>query len=445
MSQAVLRKSICGLAAVLALGGCGGKAPAPVPEAPESPEGTVRVQLTSYQQTYQEDILAACREQFPSLDVQISQDERWTDAIDTIRTELMSGGGPDVLFDPHLFFEDIDKTMNTRVFADLLPLVERDFGTDGLNPRVLPAGRRDGKQYVLPLTYNMPLLLTTEEALAQAGVNGERCKESQLAILEEAARYAERTENTPAFYSSPFFALYFPDLLGLPFLDYEKRTADFSFPEYRPAVELYKPFYPFDILEDDDMIFTPLDGYRHIKNREAVFECYNFNTGEELFWNASALAGEEHPQLVPMAAQDGKYSAWVYQSAAIPASCKNPEAAWAFLKVMLSPEIQNNWYNVRNLPVLSSCLEDRISASQKEAGEPMEEMVSGSQIILAPLSDAFYQEFRRITENIGHTAFTYSYASTTTLRQMEPYYKGERSFESCLEELENTAMIYMSE
>lgn len=436
------------LLACALLAGCSGSpAPSIEPEAPASPEGVIHVQLTSYQEIYQEDLLAACKEQFPLLDVQINEnpDGLWNHAIESVRTELMSGGGPDVLFDPHLFFEDVDKTMNTRVFMDLQPLLERDFSDGELNQSVLNAGLRGGKQYVLPLTYNMPLLLTTEEALAAAGVDGDRCAQSHLSILEESVRYVERTGNQPAFYGSPFFALYFPDLLGLPFLDYENRKADFSFPEYRQAVELYRAFYPYDFLESDDATFTPLDGYRRISHGETIFECYNFNTGEELFWNAAALAGEAHPKLVPMASQDGKNSAWVYQSAAIPASCQNPEAAWALLKVMLSPEVQNNWYNTRNLPVRSACLEDRITASKNEAGQPMDELVTGASITLAALPDSFYEDFRRIAGNVGHTAFTYSYASTLTMHQMQPFYEGERSFESCLEELEGAAEIYMTE
>ncbi len=90
-------------------------------------------------------------------------------ALTKLRTEIMSGRGPDlfVLNAIHLrLIQDPDKQMRAGVFADLAPYLDTIAAEATLNETVLAAGQADGAQYLLPLYYTVPGVAVPAEALA---------------------------------------------------------------------------------------------------------------------------------------------------------------------------------------------------------------------------------------------------------------------------------------
>ena len=98
-----------------------------------------------------------------------------------IRTEIPAGGGPDLVLMADGTFRDIYKTMQTDLFEDLNPY----FGTDeeiALSDFVKPVmdgGILNGKRYLAPLNYELPVYLTTQAILDEVGVP----KEGRLVSL----------------------------------------------------------------------------------------------------------------------------------------------------------------------------------------------------------------------------------------------------------------------
>ena len=111
--------------------------------------------------------------------------------LQQLRTEILQGGGPDcyllptdgslildepaqyTYLDVELLFSDVDLAMRNGLFYDIADLYDADdaLGKEGLNTQIMDAGVVDGKRYILPLRYDMPVIFARNDALAEAGID----------------------------------------------------------------------------------------------------------------------------------------------------------------------------------------------------------------------------------------------------------------------------------
>lgn len=112
-------------------------------------------------------------------------------ALQNLRTEIMSGKGPDLFLLPagkvrgtfstktfrteaeDPLFEDVEQAMRNRLFYDLAEFYDNDsdLKTEELQPDIMDAGVYDGCRYVLPIAWNMPLIAVDLEAAKKLGMD----------------------------------------------------------------------------------------------------------------------------------------------------------------------------------------------------------------------------------------------------------------------------------
>lgn len=96
--------------------------------------------------------------------------------MEKLRTEIMSGRGPDLfLLSAHdrLLISDPDKSMRAGVFLDLSPYMEQLAKDLDLNETVLAAGAVGDAQYLIPLSYSLPGVVAAAERLVGCGAGME--------------------------------------------------------------------------------------------------------------------------------------------------------------------------------------------------------------------------------------------------------------------------------
>lgn len=104
-----------------------------------------------------------------------SEAEEREAAIKRIQTQTMAGEGPDIFLLPAQYesddiesreplFSNINKVMSSGVLLDLTPYLEEDksFQRENYQKAILQSGVYEGKQYVLPLCYQIPVLFLKE-------------------------------------------------------------------------------------------------------------------------------------------------------------------------------------------------------------------------------------------------------------------------------------------
>ena len=108
------------------------------------------------------------QELYPDVTVQITSesnpDIESSQAYYTkLASEIMGGKGPD-LFVVNDSFWNVEKMMRQDIFADMQPYFDADaFDWEPYNTAVMEAGVWEGKRYVIPLTYSIPVLITTQK------------------------------------------------------------------------------------------------------------------------------------------------------------------------------------------------------------------------------------------------------------------------------------------
>lgn len=124
--------------------------------------------------------------------------------LQQLRTEILQGGGPDlyllptdntlVLDEPTQYtnveveplFADVDLAMRNGLFYDLSRFYDRDdtLGKESLNGSVMDAGVVDGKRYVLPLRYDIPVIYAVEDATGNMRLDPAVLEEDILTMME---------------------------------------------------------------------------------------------------------------------------------------------------------------------------------------------------------------------------------------------------------------------
>lgn len=124
--------------------------------------------------------------------------------LQQLRTEILQGGGPDcyllptdnalILDEPTPYtyveaeplFSDVDLAMGNGLFYDIAKFYDKDdtLGKESLNSSVMAAGVVDGKRYVLPLRYDLPVIYARQDALVEAGIDPAVLEEDILTIME---------------------------------------------------------------------------------------------------------------------------------------------------------------------------------------------------------------------------------------------------------------------
>ncbi len=124
--------------------------------------------------------------------------------LQQLRTEILQGGGPDlyllptdntlILDEPIQYtnveveplFADVHLAMGNGLFYDISRFYDRDesLGKESLNAKIMDAGVVDGKRYVLPLRYDIPVIYALKDAIGNVGLDPAVLEEDILTIME---------------------------------------------------------------------------------------------------------------------------------------------------------------------------------------------------------------------------------------------------------------------
>lgn len=273
--------------------------------------------------------------------------------MEELRTEILSGGGPDLYLlqgsGEDALFTDAAQAMRNGLFYDLSTLYEADadLGEETLVSPVMDAGVIGDARYILPLRYNFPVVYTTEAALKAAGIDMETIS-SGVNALYDALAATEDPDWTryawPWYYSSPLCV--FPDVV-----DYETQTVCLT----ADAVETYLRrvqalanvgiTYPMSTSWD---IYASLSQYP-LKGGTVSFEenggfsaafLYVGGLDEALDVAVVTEALDMDLAMFPLRSVDGSLVADVTDWGAVGAGCEHPEAAYDFLRLLLLEDTQ---------------------------------------------------------------------------------------------------------
>lgn len=323
-----------------------------------------------------------------------------------LRTQIMSGNGPDVYLLPtgnelvsdepltntnipvDPLFSDIELAMRNGIFLDISALYQADDGlnTAALKQEVMDAGCLGDCRYVLPLRFQIPVVYTRPDLCAKYGISQELL-ESDVLTLARGVLALEEAETAAIGLKLPGAA----ETLGALF-DYESGDVllkESQIEDYlrlhqarnavasQSAQELYDTwdYYRMELFFSDGHQECTVENWdagigKYIwpKRGEFHHECFNAlwaYTGDLYHWSTSGmplytgylsdiletlgvtrLTGDP-VTVYPLRDPEGCVQASVAYFGALGSSCHQPELAYAFLRQFLEEEFQWDIYRPR--------------------------------------------------------------------------------------------------
>lgn len=257
-----------------------------------------------------------------------------------LRTEIMSGQGPDLFLLPSDnagLFPDVYKSMQAGVFLDLAPLLGDALTNPNLNQTVLAAGEWKNKQYLVPLSYQVPVLLTSARLFegCDAAASG-----TVSAFFDALSQHFSLTEERQYVFAGLRYNL--GAVLRTPLLDYKTKQL-----QWGDEVEL--------LLTKGEAARAALaaGGYQLPAFPSEEYPFKLGPSGELFFIKEEEFDSAETPLVLPVPGGEGGVTASVEWYAAVRANSGQAKLAAELIEYLLSQEGQspNNGIIVGSLPV----------------------------------------------------------------------------------------------
>ena len=279
---------------------------------------------------------------YPGVDV-TSSIINYNDYAVRLRTELMAGSGPDLLF-PQAFGANTAKNMESGMFLNLTDIMakDEDFRREDYVEAVLDGGVYRGRQYIVPLSFKIDQYVSSKTKLRELGFDASRVTDT-VSFLNEAAAALPKAETNPSFaamFPSFFSFGWFCESSGLELIDWEKREVLPDKAGFKAFCEAYKPLYANDYRVTGKVTksFGGPGLYADIETGDVVF-WRSYATG--YLHNASNLNAKDECVTIVPTRRDGGLQAGTYNCISINANSKNQYNAYNFIKLLLSPALQD--------------------------------------------------------------------------------------------------------
>ena len=436
-------------------GGAGGADAEPLPIEVPPPVEQENTGLTIFYTDYNEveaKILDAAISQFNQLhpDTPVTADKYFTDGLYTshqdaytkMTTEVMAGEGPDLFLYDYMTM-DIEKMARRGVFADLEPYFEADnFDWTGYNQAVMDGGVWDGHRLIVPLSYMLPMLYTSQTALDETGFSVENCNTFD-GFLDEVEKIESDPKQTREAFRSEEAFYYFPYNAGLPYADYDRQKVDLSFPELEQGASIYKNLNP--VIEIGVSDGNDIAGAADIRDGKCLFTCPNFPL-YGFFLTEGCINKFDDAVMVPIRDTQGGIRARITSAVMVRNSSPNLQVAYEFIKFLLSEEFQLDTIGWRwqNFSVLDAAneryyIENTVERDNSMIAPDNPYGFEGNIVLL----QEDYDELSSYMDEVGGVFF---YAKETNfMRNIGDYLSGEASYEEAAQAAERQLNIYLSE
>lgn len=163
--------------------------------------------------------------------------------INQLNTEIITGGGPDVFlmqtlrFTDDNLFPDVQKAMQNHSFLNLSDYADANaFDPSSCYSGVLAAGQLDDQQYILPLSFSVPLFVGAENVITGSGYQPETASANQTAFFEELSRVLKENGKQVEY------SLSLTNLLDQPLIDYQEGAIQLDTDAVRQALTIEKDY-----------------------------------------------------------------------------------------------------------------------------------------------------------------------------------------------------------
>ena len=397
---------------------------------------------------------AIFKKEFPDVNLELRQfgnpndPESYVAFFETLTTDLSAGKGPDVIVSFHTF-PDIHKVARSGVFENLDAYMEKDstFLEDDFFQGVMDGGIINGERLFVPLDFWANIFVSSEETMNAFDVH-----------FTGTPTFAQWHDTMQSFFEDFYYTgQSFTNLVGtmneftllkysgVHWMDYETGEIRVRTEEFRQLMEMAKVLYNLseDTYSDDWEHWFSIGGGKTVKeimSQDYLFACAI--TPREFVELYAGLMDQQTPVHYSFPHTDETaLGASAMHFAAVNSTSKNKDMAYEFIKIMLSEEVQTNDY-FAGFPVRKSSL--ALSLNKLNAEYANRSVPDGS-VIFQTISENVISSFIDEMDAARYTSTDSELAAEIIIEGMTAYFKSDRSYDACLDEVENKLSLYVFE
>lgn len=365
---------------------------------------------------------------------QYGTEEHRNAGLTRLNTELLSGDLPDLLF---TFQLPVDQYAAAGILVDLWPLIDSDeeLSRDDLMTHLFDVMSTDGKLYQVTDSFNI------STAVGSADVIGDRTSWTVDDALNLMAAMPDASEAL-GLYSSKIRVLTFLLDKNLEhFINWENQTCSFDSPEFIEILNFSNSF-PDSSTGDS----TETDYARFQSGRQLLLNAYISALTDMQFLSAQ-VGG--NPCFVGYPSATGSGSSFeVNHGVAITTACQDVDAAWSFLRMLLSEDYQTETSTV------SSGFPSNRHAFEAEMKRDMDADTfnlqyytdaGGTEFQSHVVTQAEYEQFMRLYESCGGLSVTNYGTLEIILAEVAPFFDGQKTAEEVAALIQNRVGLYVME
>lgn len=380
---------------------------------------------------------------------QYNTDDNYQAGLQKLGTEILSGKVPDILSTSGL---PMDQYAGKGIFLDLWPLIDADTelgGREGLMTHLFDAMSMDGKLYQVVSTFSI------DTVAGRTDVVGDRTSWT-LQELQEAR--AAMGDNVSIFGESDTKAdiLYTCVAHGADsFIDWANKTCNFDSQEFIDMLNFANSFPKEFDWENYDWETSESEYSRLHSGKQMLTRAYVYSFDDVQY--QKALHGGDITFIgYPTTTGNGS-SFNIGNGLAISAACKNPDAAWSFVRIYLTEEFQTKngmWQFPTNKNAFEKYKEDSMKqeyTTDPETGEqiPVSNhsygFSDGTEIQVYAMTQEEYDSFLRLYESCNSVTAYNQEISNIISEETAAFFDGQKTAEETASLIQNRISLYISE
>lgn len=388
-----------------------------------------------------------CLEKYDeSYQIEIIEFENNDDMCTKMSTEIMAGEGPDIIsLNQNLPFE---KLIENEAFLDINSLINNDETKDKIeldeyNSFIMNVGVYDGKRYIVPLSYGMDVLVSTQERLKQfnvSGNNGETLTYSNVSV--KFSPFFNSTTNYSFVSNDSDTGLWFDHHMQLfsrfinSYIDFDNKSTFFTDDEFKDNLDIMR-----------EMVINTRED-----NSNALFDDLYINrslpliTGKYAYYKS---IGETPVVFRGLVKSDDIYSAFLEIEFAINNNTKLQEQAYAFIKYALSDDCQMRICGAKGNS-LSASISFPLNNKAYEQLKYTASRVTDDDDRIIGIDNDFISTYMKIADYVNQCTLyrdaSHSYYNSSVIGDIvDKYLSGDISKEKFIRQLTAATEIYLTE
>ena len=384
---------------------------------------------------------------------------------DKLSTEIMTGAGPDIFsLDLLLPFE---KLIDNGSLADINELIENNtdeekINLDEYNNTIMDAGVFDGKRYIVPILYNLDIMISSENILDKFGVEYKQGDSLTYSTLgEEFINYFANPDSFSFLTSDDsrhgrksVFYKFLND-----YVDFENKTTAFDTEEFRNSLDIMTEIYRNSTEENYIILDNDNKDVEWGESKNLMFDASFSDAASprviERLYRCNFVGHIEKPVIfngLSRTKNSGK--AYMQCAVAINNNSKHKETAFKFIKYLLSERTQEYYTGILSgsdyvgdtsaIPVRNEAFELNKKSGLNECDD------YGNTIKVHEEYSDFTKAYLDMLKNINKVSIypngNFSYYDLNVLKSsVDDYLDGKISKEKFIRQLTTATEIYLKE